>query len=84
MKNPERLKYLMRAGHRATRDDAPAQPLATATLNSTALLQRQAQALEAATFEEDPEVQAEVEKRIKQASKPATKVNHSLHFFFFL
>lgn len=78
MKNPERVKYLMRTGHRATRDsgDAPA-PLAAASLNSTGALRKQAQAIERTAFEDDVNAQVEVDSRVKHAVKAMKLVDFS-------
>ena len=96
MKNPDQLKYLMRAGHYQRTSPSPslvAPPMAISpasrddseytqvsarahapALNSTAQLQRKAQALAQEVFEEDAEVRAEVERRAKDVVKPSTKV----------
>ena len=100
MKNPDQLKYLMRAGHYQRTSPSPSlasPPVAISpasrgdsvytqvhvsarahapalALNSTAQLQRKAQALAQEVFEEDAEVRAEVERRAKDVVKPSTKV----------
>lgn len=85
MRNPEKLVYLMRAGHNA-RSTSPAQPrnasapapvaIPAYQLNSTAHLQRQADAIAAEVFEEDnDEVLAEFERRAKQSEFKPRKVS---------